>query len=466
MYNSTVLMFLQTPFNSHKGLKLFLFFVILLLSLFVFYHNYSLNRPSIPKEVVVNITDDGFYPDKVVISPSDTITFINKGERPHWPASNFHPTHTLYPEQGGCLGSLFDACRGLLKGESYSFTFTHLGIWPVHDHLFPGLLMVIEVSDNKMNLVKKDIEYDKVNVESFRKLDESSQIVFIKKVSKDDPKMAWDFLKQAFIINGQVVGNAHEFSHIIGNEAYRQMNLDAVQICDQSFAFGCFHGVTEAMLLKEGPKRIKDIESGCLKFFPPQISTDYTGCIHGAGHGVYTWEAGNLGKALKDCDIFDIKYRPFCYDGVFMENASNLENNVFNKKDPWKICTDLDDAYHYNCARYQSQVFLTIFNNQPDFIKQIGENCAKGPTLLLSETCYQSLGFFVSQNSMGKVQPILDKCSSILEENGVAMCIIGASMENIFQKYPDFKSSANTLCGKISGVKKEVCFNNINRMIQ
>ena len=85
---------------------------------------YKSNFTKTTKIITVAITEEGFSPSKVVISKGDTVVWVNNGEKLHWPASNYHPTHNLYPETGGCLGSKFDACKGLSKEETYSFTFT------------------------------------------------------------------------------------------------------------------------------------------------------------------------------------------------------------------------------------------------------------------------------------------------------------------------------------------------------
>ena len=62
-----------------------------------------------------------------------------------WPASAFHPTHKAYPTTGGCLGSTFDACKGVLPGESWSFKFDIAGSWKYHDHLKPIVFGTIVV---------------------------------------------------------------------------------------------------------------------------------------------------------------------------------------------------------------------------------------------------------------------------------------------------------------------------------
>ncbi|MBI2137686.1 hypothetical protein HYU12_04175 [Candidatus Woesearchaeota archaeon] len=92
-------------------------------------------RPENGMQKTVEISSAGFNPAAVKINVGDTVTWINKDSVAHWPASAQHPTHTVYPEAGGCIGSRFDACRELAEGESFSFTFSHAGEWKYHDHL-------------------------------------------------------------------------------------------------------------------------------------------------------------------------------------------------------------------------------------------------------------------------------------------------------------------------------------------
>ncbi len=94
----------------------------------------------------VEITSQGFSPNTLTINVGDTVTWINKDDSKHWPASAMHPTHTVYPETGGCIGSKFDACKGLEKDEAFEFTFNEKGTWKYHDHLNPGLTGSITVN--------------------------------------------------------------------------------------------------------------------------------------------------------------------------------------------------------------------------------------------------------------------------------------------------------------------------------
>jgi plastocyanin len=97
----------------------------------------------------VLITSSGFIPSTLTIKVGDTVTFVNKDSKPHWPASDFHPTHRLYPGSGiekcGSGEEIFDACKGLSPGETFSFTFKYRGTWTYHDHLYPYLTGTIIV---------------------------------------------------------------------------------------------------------------------------------------------------------------------------------------------------------------------------------------------------------------------------------------------------------------------------------
>ncbi len=94
---------------------------------------------------VIEITSSGFSPDTLTINIGETVTFVNKDIKLSWPASAIHPTHTVYPGSDikKCGTSeetnIFDACKGLAQGESWSFTFNSKGTWNYHNHLNPSL---------------------------------------------------------------------------------------------------------------------------------------------------------------------------------------------------------------------------------------------------------------------------------------------------------------------------------------
>jgi len=101
-------------------------------------------EPSAPVPATTNmieITANGFSPSAIKVKAGDTVTWTNKDSVPHWPATAAHPTHLVYPGSDitKCgteeQTNIFDACKGLAEGESYSFKFDQKGDWKYHDHL-------------------------------------------------------------------------------------------------------------------------------------------------------------------------------------------------------------------------------------------------------------------------------------------------------------------------------------------
>ena len=92
----------------------------------------------------ITYADNGFLPSSLSIKKGDTVAFSNQSSLEAWPASALHPTHTVYPgsDIAKCGASeangIFDACRGLANGESWSFRFNEVGEWGYHNHINPG----------------------------------------------------------------------------------------------------------------------------------------------------------------------------------------------------------------------------------------------------------------------------------------------------------------------------------------
>lgn len=111
-------------------------FIIIMAVILIF----SAGCTTSPKEGdTVEITQTGFVPKVLKVSVGDTVTFVNRDVKSHWPASADHPTHAGYPEEGGCIGSKFDSCGPLKTGEIFYFKFNQKGTWSYHDHIDSSL---------------------------------------------------------------------------------------------------------------------------------------------------------------------------------------------------------------------------------------------------------------------------------------------------------------------------------------
>ena len=107
----------------------------------------SVPQTSTAEKNVVTYTDSGYSPATLQVKKGETVTFKNQSSQSMWTASAAHPTHRVYPTTGGCLGSTFDACKGVQSGNSWSFKFDIAGTWKYHNHLDPSDTGIIYVSN-------------------------------------------------------------------------------------------------------------------------------------------------------------------------------------------------------------------------------------------------------------------------------------------------------------------------------
>lgn len=103
----------------------------------------SAEQAPIAERNEVIYTNDGYSPTTLTVKRGETIAFKNQSSQSMWPASAMHPTHRVYSGTSlsehcpDAAGKAFDACKGFLPGESWSFKFDKTGIWKYHNHLSP-----------------------------------------------------------------------------------------------------------------------------------------------------------------------------------------------------------------------------------------------------------------------------------------------------------------------------------------
>lgn len=419
-----------------------------------------------PKNHIIYLTANGFSPESITVRKGDSITWVNSDIRYHWPASNHHPTHKEYPtDKKGCLGSYLDACRGLKKGETYTFIFDKVGVFGMHDHLSPGDTLSVRVRKKSVHFLGSEVESERGNVvdtknlpaaKEFRSLNYEKKHLLMKGLAKDDPAMAWNYLKKVAMKNGEVVDNVHEFAHLIGHGIYNKFGFKGITKCSIEFAYGCYHGVTEQMLLKEGKSAIPRIEKECIKFYSPTSKKpNDPGCIHGIGHGLLTWNNLELDTSLKDCDKIGISYRSYCWDGVFMEYSTSGVYS-FDSSNSWQLCLSVENVYREKCASY----LVTIFSKSAQFdVNKFAQMCMEAPSKHLGEACASKIGNKIAQINRGDKDKILNGCNEIELQEAATYCLMGAVREVAFQKYQNWDTVIPELCGKVPIESEASCYN-------
>ena len=83
--------------------------------------------------------DNGYQPSEITIEKGTLVRFSTTRDKPHWPASNLHPTHFIYSD--------FDPLRALDPEETWEFVFDKVGVWQFHDHIRSYYRGTITVTD-------------------------------------------------------------------------------------------------------------------------------------------------------------------------------------------------------------------------------------------------------------------------------------------------------------------------------
>jgi plastocyanin len=432
----------------------------------------------------IHVTDEAFEPSELEINQGDTVIFENVGNNNHWPASNIHPTHGIYPE--------FDSQRPINPQDSWSFTFEKSGTFKMHDHIYATLTGSIKVnpqeSENqaeKQIIAKEEKPGIIEKIKSWfrniyfklfpKKIDNSLEKIDIMKLANNEERLAY-YLKLAGTkkvtekllkdSGGGSTIDCHQEAHNIGSSAYKIYKEKAFQEGDPACHSGIYHGAMEAFLLENGTQNLSEkIDSICNSF---PTSFGVFECLHGVGHGTLAYLNYDLPEALTVCQsLKDSFSHSSCYGGVFMENiltaqglgAREDEHNTtwIDKEDPNFPCSgiDQDPIVQFQCYQMQTSWMLTLYKY--DFDKVV-EQCQNVPKEHVS-VCFKSLGRDISGYSLRDPEKILTLCSKVPKTNNYFnQCMEGALNVIVDFWGHNLKDQASNLCKILEDSEKDRCY--------
>lgn len=393
------------------------------------------------------MTQDGFEPRELTITLGDTITFVNKDDTDRWPASNLHPTHDIYPE--------FDSKQGIVSGSLWSFTFDRAGEWRYHDHIFPhlrGKILVVgfEAMDQNSSIFSRLIDFVSsliskiLGIFPFPQKQKSSEPLVdnSRLASQGDTLRGWDEVTN------------HDEAHLFGVRLFEGRGVIGISLCNPSFAFGCYHGFTDAALSKSLDP-LKKLARAC-ESIGAINSGPWASCIHGIGHGVATYfNTVKLDEALDVCGWLQ-NGAIYCYDGVFMEFATNAPPSFYEqtKSDPLYPCTVLKETYRGSCARNQPAVLEKFLGMHID---QISSICLESQDENIRYYCIDAIGISVGQKIRGDADGIIGECGVIKNEDAFVQCVSAAAGELAFQNYKSWESVTVQTCNSLSKSFQKMC---------
>lgn len=275
-----------------------------------------------------------------------------------------------------------------------------------------------------------------------------------KEIQKEGAETAYKKFKEEF--SSRQYGEQHTVAHIIGELLYEKLGSKGFVVCDESFAYGCYHSFFGKAVATEGNSVLPIFHKGCIE----KYSDLSLPCRHGIGHGIMSY-VGNE-KLLEALDLcFGLSQEPTggCTSGVFMEyNFRTMEDpsgeKILTRKydgNPFKPCNTLPDKFQQSCYFEQVQWWETVFSG--DYGK-IGELCDKLENQLNKQACFHGTGNYAapfSGHDAGKTSLL---CQKMPTPQGQAFCVEGASWIFLGMRKKD---DARTLCQTLKDRFQKEC---------
>ena len=315
----------------------------------------------------ITLKDDGFHPRILTIRAGETVTFRSERGKYYWPATDFHPTHTIFPS--------FDSKEPVSPDVSWSYTFEKPGVYKYHDHLAAYYFGIIRVTDEKGDVPENCLEQGG-EFECWQ-----NEIFFA--LAERGVDAAYDSVSKLFTEAEGFAESCHGITHNIGLASYQfyRSNPDFIFspkaiVC----ASGFYHGFMEGYLGSSGDiagsARLCDEIGKRLGEESPDARLQ---CYHGVGHGAVETtiaDSGSFGtrdafvaQAIVLCEQASEgeleRYR--CVSGIYNGIANLYINGAYGlsaeSENPLLMCAVQKDVYKEACYGNMNSVVLWAADN-------------------------------------------------------------------------------------------------------
>lgn len=442
--------------------------------------------------VVVHVTREGFEPESVEVESGTTVVFENAGSEDHWPASDDHPMHDLYPG--------FDPGKPLRPNAEWGFTFDKPGTWKYHDHMNPyltGEIVVQDVAGDDRGWVETEHGGLFSSIRTFfrgayetavsalvpgeeasstgeargdeTKKDasgggssglskgeyESTKDRYTALVRNQNPRVALDRLREETETNDALLRSCHPLVHDIGHEAYEKYGDfgKAMNYQDEVCNSGYLHGIIESHF-SESDDVFEDMKTMCKRYAPGSYSSWQ--CYHGLGHGVMFYTGNDLPRSLDMCDGFEGAFsRSSCANGVFMENFNadqKLHLSEFLKEsDPFYPCAEQAERHKADCYVYAPTYYLSLEGN--DYASAL-DRCS-GAEAGYESVCAFGVGMQAMKENLNDPKLVESTCTSG-EPEQTAPCVRG--MVELYANHHGSLDPARELCTRLETSNRPSCY--------
>lgn len=273
-------------------------------------------------EAVVTLTENGFSPKEITIKKGETVRFVTTLEDPFWPASDLHPTHTIY--------AAFDPKAPVDPSKGWEFTFSEEGRWRYHDHLDPQNIGIVIVQDKDEKSARVEDFCD--SLQGSAKIQCFDQTLE-QHLKEGGIEAAFEYFVSIYAKDSDVPEVCHGWAHRLGEvefELYKEGKEVSLRKEAAFCSYGYFHGFINAMV-----KETQSLESArafceqAIQKNDPMMGDMGSHCIHGIGHSIATlalqdqMKWGDLQplveKGVSACDELYATSSRGCIDGMLHE---------------------------------------------------------------------------------------------------------------------------------------------------
>jgi mono/diheme cytochrome c family protein len=284
------------------------------------------------------------------------------------------------------------------------------------------------------------------------------------------PKLALQLLDRAQQANTEIAGFCHQITHAIGHAALARYRGDAAKALGQGAMTcwsGYYHGVVERAFSGVARDKVASKARGlCSSLSTATIFVQYQ-CIHGLGHGLMIYSAGDLFYSLRVCDSLSTGWdRQSCTGGVFMQSflpptpgmqMATMQMTLRQSRDliyPCNAVSAADKLYCY--LQITSRILPRVHYNW-----LLAANWCRRSERGWIRTCYQSLGRDVSGFTREDSKRITLLCRSA--RSYADECLYGA-VRDVTSNDANGRR-AGRLCGLRTALDARRCFEGIGSIL-
>lgn len=247
-------------------------------------------------------------------------------------------------------------------------------------------------------------------------------------IEKDGAEEAYEELKEKY--GDQNFLDRHNIAHLFGEILYKLQGFEAVEVCDDAFARGCFMGMFIMSMQDRGLEAIDSFEEVC----ESDLIESTQGCQHGVGHALQRYLGPErLTETLEICEDMGW-YGPMgCAGGAFMEyflpewyggDIYKAKARTFREDNPYDVCLSVPAKYQSACIFRITEWWGEVTGYDFEMYKKY---CSDLDNSVLRNYCFMGAGSSLLESFSYDQDKLIDACDQVGSVEDIRYCKIGAS---------------------------------------